>query len=269
MKYETFEPQDALDGIIKCHWTLKDDDPVQLEKQKIIPDGCMELIFHFGDKYVQYKSDGRSILQPQAFVIGQLTETLEIQPSGRTDIFSTRFHPGGFKPFCTFPIREMNNRAVPLGEIWKKEGDKLQSEMFDATILEQKIQIVESFLLRHLSSRSVVDHVIHDTITTIVSAHGQLPVHQLASEQHINRRSLERRFASEVGLSPKQLSKVVRLQATVNDLFNQKFDKLTDLTYHHGYYDQAHFIRDFKEFTGLTPKKFFSSSLKMSSLFYS
>ena len=90
---------------------------------------------------------------------------------------------------------------------------------------------------------------------------------ELADKMNINRRNMERRFTSAVGLSPKQLSRVARLQATVKMLDEKQYNSLTSLAYENGYYDQAHFIKDFKEFTGLSPKSFFSENLKLTTLF--
>jgi AraC-like DNA-binding protein len=70
-------------------------------------------------------------------------------------------------------------------------------------------------------------------------------------------------------MSPKQLSRVVRLQATLKMLEQNKFSTLTSLAHENGYYDQAHFIKDFKEFTGMSPKSFFSGNLKLAALFVS
>ena len=83
----------------------------------------------------------------------------------------------------------------------------------------------------------------------------------------ISRRQLTRKFSSTIGLSPKQLSKTIRLQASLKTLLTQKVTKFTDLAYENEYFDQAHFIKDFKAFTGLTPKEFYGDQLKMSLIF--
>jgi AraC-like DNA-binding protein len=78
---------------------------------------------------------------------------------------------------------------------------------------------------------------------------------------------LARKFSSAIGLSPKQLAKTIRIQTTLKKLLNEEITSLTDLAYENEYFDQAHFIKDFKEFTGLTPKEFFGDDLKMSLIF--
>ena len=74
-----------------------------------------------------------------------------------------------------------------------------------------------------------------------------------------------RKISKTIGLSPKQLSKTIRLQTTLKTLLNQKKSKLTDLAYENEYFDQSHFIKDFKEFTGISPKEFYGDDLRISS----
>src|SRR5690606_31231500 len=99
-------------------------------------------------------------------------------------------------------------------------------------------------------------------------ANGQLHVNELTTAVNINRRQLERKFTSAIGLSPKQLAKTIRLQSALKMLLSKRFTSFTALAHAGAYYDQAHFIKDFREFTGLTPKEFYGNNMMMSSLFY-
>lgn len=268
MNYQTFEPNKDLSGLIKCYWTLeapKDEAP---NKQTVVPDGCMEMIFHYGDLYKQYTENGNSIIQPKCFVIGQLTRPLEIQPTGKIGIFSVRFHPDGFLPFTTIPIKEMENTAVSLEKLFGKDGQEIEQLILKTISTTEKIKRIESFLLNRLADTEIIDRIVKSTVETILTANGQLSVAELSKQININRRQLERKFSLTIGLSPKQLSKTIRLQATLKMLLNKKFTSLTTLAYESEYYDQAHFIKDFKELTGFTPKEFYGYNLKMSSLFY-
>lgn len=268
MDYQTFEPGSALQEFVKCYWTLESQEEPNTERQTIVPDGCMEMIFHYGDLYRQYTNAQNSILQPRCFVIGQLTQPLEIEPTGVTGIFSVRFHPEGFLPFASIPIKEMENTAVSLEKLFGNEGFEIGQKIGNATATRERIQAIESFLLNRLTDIHTIDRIIKTTVETILTANGQLSIDQLSKQVHINRRQLERKFATVIGLSPKQLSKTIRLQATLKMLLAQQFSSLTALAYQGEYYDQAHFIKDFKELTGLTPKEFYGDHLKMSSLFY-
>jgi AraC-like DNA-binding protein len=268
MDYQTFEPSEDLAAFVKCYWTLESPKEAIPEKQTIVPDGCLEMIFHYGDLYAQYAEDGNRIIQPRCFVFGQLSRPLEIEPTGVTGIFSVRFLPNGFLPFATFSIREMENTAVSLERLFGKEGLEMEQQVLRTHSTFERIKLVETFLLNRLTDSETVDRIVKSTIETILTANGQLSIDELSKQTNINRRQLERKFSSTIGLSPKQLSKTIRLQATLKMLLNKNFTSLTALAYENEFYDQAHFIKDFKELTGFTPKEFYGNNLKMTSLFY-
>lgn len=267
MNYEVYEPGEALSPFIKCYWTLEGGGEEAPQKQTIVPDGCMEMIFHYGDLYRQYTKNGSSIIQPRCFVIGQLTRPLEIEPTGETGIFSARFHPEGFLPFATFPIKEMENTAVSLEKLFGREGQELEQKILSAYSTSERLKLAEAFLFNRLTDTETIDRMVRSTVETILTANGQLAVEELSRKTHINRRQLERKFSSAIGLSPKQLSKTIRLQAALKMLLSGKFTSLTALAHAGEYYDQAHFIKDFRELTGLTPKEFYGDQLKMSRFF--
>lgn len=269
MNYQTFEPNKDLSTFVKCYWTLESPEEKDQKRQTIIPDGCIEMIFHYGNLYRQYVEAGKVIIQPRCFVIGQLTRPLEIEPTGETGIFSVRFNPDGFLPFATIPIKEMENKAVSLEKLFGTEGLNIEEAVLNANSTDERIGHIEAFLLRRLLAIKTTDDVIKSTIETILTANGQLSVDELSKHIKIHRRQLERKFSTAIGLSPKQLSKIIRLQVSLKMLLNRQFTSLTALAYEGEYYDQAHFIKDFKEFTGLTPKEFYGANFKMSSLFCS
>ena len=103
MDYQTFEPNPTVNSFVKCYWTLVAPKEVIPQKQRIVPDGCMEMIFHHGDLFRQYAANGSFILQPRCFVFGQITTPLEIVPTGETGIFAVRFQQTSNRrsdPFC-------------------------------------------------------------------------------------------------------------------------------------------------------------------------
>lgn len=267
MEYRTIEPGEDIAPFVKCYWTLEGPNEAAPTRQRIVPDGCMEMIFHHGDLFRQYMDERNFIIQPRCFVFGQVTRPLEIEPTGRVGIFSVRFMPGGFKPFATIPVTEMENRAVPLGELFGEEAMQLEKRVLSARPSADKIKIIETFLLAKLVAKNNIDNIVRESVELLLESKGHPTVDELSDQLGISRRQLERKFSSMIGLSPKQLAKVVRLQATLKMLKDGQFTSLTSAAYEGQYYDQAHFIKDFKEFTGMSPKKFYASNLKMSSLF--
>lgn len=267
MKYNSYEPSPALLAFIKCYWTLEEDAQEYPEVQRIVPDGCMEMIFQFGDVFRQKSKDGSSFLQPKSFVFGQITETLEIEPTGVTNIFSIRFQPGGFSPFSSSALKSMENKPVALNELFGESGEQLSEDMFAKKDNPARINCIETFLLNKLEGNEAHDLLAKRSVEIIMQVNGQLSVEQLSEQININRRNLERKFAKKIGLSPKELSRMVRIQSVLRSLIDNNYSNLTDVAYEFNYYDQAHFIKDFKEFTGESPGKYFSNNLKMAALF--
>ncbi len=268
MNYQTYEPSNDLKHFVNCYWTLEFPKEENPQKQTIVPDGHIEMIFHYGDLYKQYLDIGNILIQPRCFVIGQLTQPLEIEPTGETGIFSIRFQHYGFLAFATIPLKEMENKAISLEILFGKDGQDIEKKILNAKSTQHRIELVELFLTKRLVDIKTIDRIVKSTVETILTANGQTQIEKLAAQININRRQLERKFSSAIGLSPKQLSKTIRLQATLKMLLNKQFTSLTALAYQGEYYDQAHFIKDFKELTGFTPKEFYNNNLKLSALFY-
>ena len=229
----------------------------------------MKLIFHYGDVYKYHPEKGSCITLPRCFLIGQLTRPYEVEPTGETGTFFVCFHPDGFLPFATLPIKEMENTAVPLERLFGEDGQELERAILNAPATSERIELVEKFLLNRLANTKYVDKLVNSTVKTILAARGQFSVNELSNRNNVSRRQLLRKFSSTIGLSPKQLSKTIRIQAILKTLLTEKVTSLTELAYENEYFDQAHFIKDFKEFTGLTPKEFYGDSLKMSLIFES
>lgn len=264
---KTYEPNIELTEFVKRYWTLDGEKENTPLKNTIVPDGTMKLIFHYGDTYKHHSQNGKITILPKCFLIGQLTKPYVIEPVGVTGSFVVQFKPNGFLPFTTIPIREMENTAVPVDKLFGEEGVKLSNQILNANSTSERIQIIEFFLFKKLANRKNIDNVVKSTIETIFNTNGQCSVNEYSKNNNINRRQLARKFSSIIGLSPKQLAKTIRIQTALKVLLNEEISSLTDLAYENEYFDQAHFIKEFKEFTGLTPKEFFGDDLKMSLIF--
>lgn len=270
MNYQTFQPHKDLASLVKCYWTLEVPAGNNSERQRIIPDGCIEMAFILGDDIRRYTSEHEFILQPRAMVLGQTIEPFYIEPTGYVNTFAVRFYPYGFANFVTIPINNLANRETSIdilfGEVPAKE---LEQKIIQAKATKERTEIIENFLLDKLNDNATIDNIVKTTIDALWSAKGSQPINTILKEDLSKRRQLERKFFKQVGVSPKQLGKVIRLQTALKMLLNQKTETLTQIAYESEYYDQNHFIKDFKEFTGTTPKNFLDDeTLMLSSLFY-
>ena len=114
IKYETFEPHPNLGSLIKCFWTLEVQAQGGYQKQLIIPDGCIDMIFILGDDVRRYTSEDKFIIQPREMILGQITEPFFIEPTGYVNSFAVRFYPFGFANFVSMPIKKLANKDTPL-----------------------------------------------------------------------------------------------------------------------------------------------------------
>jgi Helix-turn-helix domain len=270
MHYETFPPHFDLASLVKCYWTLEvpaEDSPA---RQRIVPDGCMEMAFILGDDIPRYTSDTDYVLQPRAMILGQIIEPFSIQPTGRVNTFAVRFYPYGFANFVTTPIGELANTETPLTAVFGEHAStELEWRMTQANGAHERIEILETFLLGQLRSEATIDHIVKSTVDALLATNGGTPIQASVDGGPARRRQLERKFLKQIRMSPKQLGKVIRMQAAPRMLLRQPSERLTQIAYDSAYYDQSHFIRDFRELTGASPREYLrDSTLTLSTLFF-
>lgn len=271
MQYQTFEPHPDLSSIVQCYWSLEVPARPNPEKQRIVPDGTIEMAFILGDDIRRFTSDSDFIIQPRAMILGQTIKPFYIQPVGEVKTFAVRFYPYGFANFIETDIKDLLNKETHINLLFEKEeARELSIGIGQASNTEERIAVVENFLLERMSQSTTIDKIVTSTVDDIIQSNGSLAVHELVKMHQSNRRQLERKFSKQVGLSPKQLGKVIRLQAALKLLIHDKGNNLTQVAYASDYYDQAHFIKDFREFTGTSPKDYLKNkNLELSTLFYS
>ncbi len=270
MNYQTFQPHPDLAALVKFYWTLEVPYDPANQKQKIIPDGCIEMTFNFAEGIKRYISDTEYIVHPCAMVMGQRTKSYYIEPLGNVDSFAICFYPYGFANFVNTPLKELSDVETPVSTLFgEASAQQLEKEIVEATNTQQRIKIIEAFLLKKLSEQSTVDAIVQSTIDVLVSTKGSTSISTILQEDLSKRRQLERKFVKQIGISPKQLGKVIRLHSALHMMLNDEEESLTNIAYENEYFDQAHFIKDFREFIGVSPKEFLGNEhMALSSLFY-
>ncbi|MCW8879074.1 MAG: helix-turn-helix domain-containing protein [Kangiellaceae bacterium] len=270
MNYQTFQPHPDLASLVNFYWTLEVPAEDESQRQRIIPDGGIEMAFILGDDIKRYTSKDEFILQPRAMVLGQVIEPFYIEPLGVVNTFAVSFYPYGFANFITEPIKNLANKETPIDLLFGETSAKeLEGKILTAANTKERINVVEEFLFDRLNETFTIDNIVKTTIDNLLSTKGNTPINKILKHDLSKRRQLERKFVKQVGISPKQLGKVIRLQTALKMLLNEEEESLTRIVYESGYYDQSHFIKDFKEFTGISPKEFLGNqNMALSSLFY-
>ena len=216
--------------------------------QRILPDGCAELILNFADPVIQ--ETGGPVRQPALMFVGQITGPFDIRPTGRVDLLGVRFRPGGAAALVPVPQHELVDRSVALEEVAKAASARL-APVFDATDPAPRAGLVSEALRDSLESGQTT---IAESADAIVRAWGMIPVGVLASGAGIGMRQLERRFLEEVGMTPKRLARISRFQRVFHAMERQP-SGWTQVAMDCGYYDSSHLVRDFHEFAGDAPSR--------------
>lgn len=167
------------------------------------------------------------------------------------------FKEAGASAFFKEPLYQIFEESVPLENLIRcSEIDKIGEQLGLAKTHIDRIAIIEQFLLSRLHKRTS-DQLIQAALYKIHTTKGLYPIKQLASSLYISQDPFEKRFRKFVGASPKQFSSIVRMKSVISQ--NHRATSLTEMALNAGFFDQSHFNKDFKLFTGLTPTDYFKS----------
>jgi AraC-like DNA-binding protein len=214
----------------------------------VFPDGCIELIVHLGERF-----SWREGLQPEAFVVGQLSAPLTLIPSSAFETWAARFRPAGARVVLGDELAAMADRVVPLADVvGTHAATALVDSLRHATGDELRRDAFASWLVRR--GRRPVSDATRAAVAMLAAHRGALRVDALARANGVSERQLERSFAREVGCSPKQLARTMRFQSLVRHLDDGRTD-WAGLAWECDFFDQAHLIREVRAFTGTTPTR--------------
>jgi AraC-like DNA-binding protein len=254
MIYRELKPTNALAPFIKCFWYLERDYKQFGPGEVIWAKGDVELLFHFGARYINSKNEIISC----SFLIGPLTNYINLTSFGNIRLVGARFHPGGFAPFFRISMNSLRNQIVPLSDLIGRNAEILEERLFEAS-LEDSISVLQHFLLEKLHTVSY--HPISELAKWVEKENGMVPLQNIEQLTGLSLRQIERKFNEFVGFSPKKMATIYRFNAAREHLRKHPEMDVMDLAFHYGYYDYSHFSKDFRKYLGITPIEFKNSML--------
>jgi AraC-like DNA-binding protein len=252
MVFKKIKPSDKLHPYINCYYLLEGEF-VEPSYDIFFPDGCVEVVFNIGWDFCRNEE-----IEPWAKVIGQITKPLKIKVEGKGKSFGIWFYPHTFSAFSDVPIVEFNDKVVHLENIFSTEFIHFVEECLHSNELKKLIEKVDCYLINTLrkSKNELKDKVANYAINTVLKYNGEIDLNNIAFDCNISSRYLQKIFLEKVGFSPRYFTRILRFKQVLNILNTPSKPPLTAIGYQAGYFDQAHFIREFKEFTGFTPSKY-------------
>ena len=255
MRYVELEPPPPVRGPVTCLWVLEQDPEPGAPPETILPDGRAELIFNLGTPYRRLGEDAHA-LQPRSFVVGQIRRSLEVVPAGPLSMIGVRFQPTALQRLLGGSMSELTDRTVPLADLGRPDLLELEARLQDAPDERRRLALVNEWLLTAVRPRtSDADAALE----LIRGTHGRLDLARVAERVGLSHRTLDRRFALGVGLSPKLFSRQVRLQRVFELLSRTPRPCWSDIALASGCFDQAHLNREFRAFAGQSPGEFLRS----------
>ena len=242
--YKEFLPCRELQPYIACYWMSKVTTVSnEVITSRIIPDGCMDIVFNMSS--LSKRKEG--------VVVGTMTSPEENLVNDLRYFVGIRFWPGAIVPFIKNSAKDFTNKGFSLEYVWGKENTILNESVYEAKNINDIIKILEKTLKKKLLDIFYIDSVIKNMLYNVYKSKGNISVKALSINLNISQRQLSRKVNEWIGVSPKTFNNIVRFQNIINELSTKRNRNFSEIALNNGYYDQAHFIKEFKAFYGKTP----------------
>jgi len=252
MKFDTYIPCDQLKPFVKSFVVQE---TTEQSTYKVLPDTGLVIGFQYKGKLSRLQNETETPLSISG-ISGLADHSRIFKNSPDIGTVLVFFKEAGATAFFRQPLHELFRESVSLDNFMlRSELLCLEEKLAEARTDTQRINFVEHFLICRMTNTEP-DKLVLAALALIHSSKGNLRIKELTEQLHISQSPLEKRFRQAVGASPKKFASIVRLKNII-----QQYDtvnSLTELGYEAGFYDQAHFIKEFKTFTGDTPENFFS-----------
>jgi len=253
-RYYTIPVPESLTRFVRFFWVFEMDLlPGQEYVYRSMADSCTEIVFHYKGNFEELTDTGLTS-QPNALLHAQSHQYKRFLTRESFGIFGAFLYPYVIPYLFNLSSYEAVGQIADLKLLCGNKGRILEEQMMLAADNLERVAVFSKFLHQKLCDKQPEDRVAN-CVKRILLSDSTLPVKDLANHANLSVRQLERTFKDYVGLSPKLFSRIVRFHSALKQ-YNSS-GTLTEIAYDCGYYDQSHFIHDFKQFSGYHPKQYF------------
>ena len=262
MHFSTHQPPAKLVTTVKAIWCARGTKQEFDAPEPIVPDGCVEIVFNLGDRFINAGTGER---QPRALLAGQMTRPVVAVPTGDVDLIGVRFRTGRAGAAMRVPMWQLQDQLIAASAVlggMDGVADDLRN-VPQANRLEHLTQTLSERLASvEPDSMSAVDHAL----AIISSSRGNVAIERVARRVGVTRRHLERHFREYVGLGAKHLARIARIHSALDLLQQQPLMSGAEIAAACGYSDQAHLIRECRALAGATPSRLETTASSLSGL---
>jgi methylphosphotriester-DNA--protein-cysteine methyltransferase len=265
MQYQKFEPSPPLKDFVECYFVWQSvSGPVDDLIVESPPNGFCSIVFNFGDVYFLQNKKYERLQVPMEFVSGQNIYTYKLHLHGNIGIAGIVLKPTALATIFQLPVYDFTEERIDLYQVFKKSiVDQYAHQIRSAEDVHTRVKHLEAFVMQEFRLRRPETDYIDKAANFIVENHGMLQVAELLKDSCMSRRTFERKFFNKVGLSPKYYARIRRIAHLCNLMAGKKKVDWAKLFYECEYYDHAHFIKDFEEFTGRTPQQYLKENSEL------
>jgi AraC-like DNA-binding protein len=229
---------------------------------RFLPDGNTEIIFNLSEN-PQFIYDNETLQAVQTcqhtWVSGVRTRPITI-PSGRgSRMLVVAFKKGKASPFYPMPMSEIADEVVEAEVIFGRDVRDLRERLLAAPTIQLMFSLVERFILQRAGeslSPDMTAECVEYAVSTITSRPSKLGIQRLSEEIGYSQKHFTTLFKKQVGVSPGQYTQIMRFQKTILAIEKDESIHWSEIALRQGYYDQAHFIHEFRHFSGFTPGEY-------------
>jgi len=264
-------PHPLLAPHIEKMWLFESETGIPAgDMRTVVPNGLMKMIVSYRGSLTSSRGGELMRVSPEASIsfIGLMEKPVTIDSAGPTGSIGVEFKPCSAYRFFPFALKELKNRVELSSDILGRQGADLRQRVADSPTVDGKIAAIESYLLDLLHTFDRRDPVVEWAVGEIRQSAGMVSITDLCERLGYSKRYLDMRFADHVGLAPKLFAGINRFlyvfrHFAIRDVPDTIRADLAD-----PYYDQSHFIREFKRFAGRTPQAYLSSKNDFGEIFH-
>lgn len=270
--FKRITPHPLLAPYIEKMWVFESSGKLPSEDMKlVVPNGNIKLTVAYRNGIVAsvlgnvFRSDEHTIMLT-GLVDAPLT--LDLAEEEKAGTIGVEFNPQGAYRFFHGGIGTIKNRICLLGDLLGRTGQLLEQHIAGVPDVEQKIALLQQFLIRRFS-QDQADPIFEYAVSAIQSSRGQITIGELERKTGYSRRWLDMKFNERLGTGPKNLASIVRFKHFYQTFMDSNQTVAQKNSFYDYYYDQSHFIREFRRFTGVTPKRLENADNHFGKKFYS
>jgi AraC-like DNA-binding protein len=251
-------PSDALKKSISFYWTGSIPKGIVLPSMLLPPTGDFGLLIFYGNNPLKMKNFGDvSFFETKrAVLVSQYYRHLEVLIPENFNCLGIYFKPTVLPKYFGIAAHELTHKLFDVDEIFGNVLNELIDQVINARDDRQRLSIVDAFFCKKLNDASLNIAYVDDALSLMYAQKGMLRIEDLSEYFKCSNRHLEKKFMENLGISPKYMSRIIQFNHMLSVLKQNPNAKWSDLAHVTGYYDQAHLIRSFVEFTGFPPTKY-------------